>query len=134
MSLPDCYKLSLNCNFPTTVGEVYELVALESAASAAYSSTKLQYQNAFCSPSKVYCLDPCPPLPQDLTDECDFECVYKKYGTGCAVDCCSTSTEYNTTCTSTTSSYVNPVTAQIKSFLNFKYPDAVAAANSSSSC
>jgi len=133
MSLPDCYKLSLNCNFPTTVGEVYGLVALEAAASAAYSSTNTQYQNAFCSPSKVYCLDPCPPLPQDLTDECNFECVYKKYGTGCAANCCSVG--YNTTCTTgTCSTYVNPVTAKIRAFIASTYPAVVAAANSTSSC
>lgn len=133
MSLPNCYQLAINCNFPTSVAEVYGLVALEVAESSALLKTQTQYQNAFCAP-KTYCLDPCPPLPQNLTDTCNFECVYKKYGTGCATNCCAIG--YNTSCTSSAGStpYVNPAIAALKAFIVSTYPAAVATANASTTC
>lgn len=136
MSLPNCYQLAINCNFPTTVAEVYGLAALEAAEASALSNANVQYQNAFCTPSTTYCFDPCPPLPQDLTDTCNFECVYKKYGTGCATNCCtigygSCGVGSNARCTApdSSSTYSNPVTTALKNFYNKAYPAAVAAAN-----
>uniref|UniRef100_A0A6C0K263 Uncharacterized protein n=1 Tax=viral metagenome TaxID=1070528 RepID=A0A6C0K263_9ZZZZ len=130
MSLPNCYQLAINCNFPTTVAEVYGLAALEAAEASALSNVNVQYQNAFCTPSTTYCFDPCPPLPQDLTDTCNFQCVYKKYGTGCATDCCNGVSQC--TASGSSSTYSNPVIKALENFYNTAYPAAVAAANAAS--
>jgi hypothetical protein len=84
----DCYAIAQQNCFPTTVAEVYADAAASQVACYAIASANLdRYQNAFCTPDP-YCFSPCG-TPQDTSDDCGFQCIYRKYGNGCAYNLCN---------------------------------------------
>jgi len=96
----DCYAIAKQNCFPTTVAEVYADAAASQVACSAVATANLnRYHNAFCSPNP-YCFTPCE-QPQDTTDDCGFQCIYRKYGNGCAYNLCNPYDQAN--CTGTDS-------------------------------
>jgi len=94
----DCYAIAKQNCFPTSAAEVYADAAASQVACYAINCANLnRYENAFCPPSP-YCFTPCE-NPQDITDDCGFQCIYRKYGNGCAVNLCNIYDQY-ASCTS----------------------------------
>ena len=84
----DCYAIAKQNCFPTSVAEVYADAAASQVACYAVTCANLnRYHNAFC-PSDPYCFTPCD-QPQDTSDDCGFQCIYRKYGNGCAYNLCN---------------------------------------------
>lgn len=91
----DCYAIAQQNCFPTSVAEVYADAAASQLACYCISSANLdRYENAFCPPGP-YCTTTDCEAPQDAAADCGFECVYRKYGYGCAVNLCRLSDQYS---------------------------------------
>ena len=121
--MSDCFAIAQQNCFPTSVAEVYaDAAAAQVFASAIVLANKFRYQNAFCDPSP-YCFTPCT-QPQDISDDCNFNCIYRKYGNGCAYNVCSIN-QIDPCCTNNCPTlYTNPVQAEIRSFVESTYPQA----------
>jgi hypothetical protein len=126
IEMSDCFAIAQQNCFPTSVAEVYaDAAAAQVYGSAVIKANKYRYQNAFIDPSP-YCFSPCG-QPQDTSDSCNYNCIYRKYGNGCAINVCNPF-DQNLACSSGGPNlYSNPVQAEIRAFTEKTYPQVLKA-------